>query len=70
MNLLTGTNTNARVAVVVGIFPINSGKCLVKKSSELDHHNVSVPRAMPVVSVACVQTSPISFVARGKETSA
>ena len=43
--------TNARVVVGVGIFPINSGKCLVKKSSELDH-KVSVPSAKPVVSVA------------------
>ena len=59
VNLLTRTfprkndkyPTNARVLVGVGIFPINSGKCLVKKSSELDH-KVSVPRAMPVVSVA------------------
>ena len=59
VNLLTRTfprkndkyPTNARVLVGVGILPINSGKCLVKKSSELDH-KVSVPRAMPVVSVA------------------
>ena len=43
--------TNARVVIGVGIFPINSGKCVVKKSSELDL-KVSVPRAMPVVSVA------------------
>ena len=56
VNLLTRTfprkndkyPTNARVVVGVGIFPINSGKCLVKKSSELDH-KVSVPRAIPVV---------------------
>ena len=33
------------------IFIINSVKCLVKKISELDH-KVSVPGAMPVVSVA------------------
>ena len=39
--------TNVRVVVGVGIFPINSGKCLVKKSSELDH-KVSAPRALPV----------------------
>ena len=59
VNLLTRTfprkndkyPTNARVLVGVGIFPINSGKCLVKKSSELDH-KLPVPRAMPVVSVA------------------
>ena len=59
VNLLTRTfprkndkyPTNARVVVSVSMFPINSGKCLVKKSSELDH-KVSVPRAMPVVSVA------------------
>ena len=43
--------TNVSVVVGVGIFPINSGKCLVKKSSELDH-KLPVPRAMPVVSVA------------------
>ena len=50
VNLLTRTfpqkkdkyPTNARVVVGVGIFPINSGKSLVKKSSELDH-KVSVP---------------------------
>ena len=59
VNLLTRTfprkndkyPTNARVLVGVGIFPINSGKCLVKKSSELDH-KVLVPRAMPFVSAA------------------
>ena len=33
------------------IFIINSVKCLVKKISDLGH-KVSVPRAMPVVSVA------------------
>ena len=45
VNLLTRTfprkndkyPTNARVVVSVSMFPINSGKCLVKKSSELDH---------------------------------
>ena len=45
MNLLTRTfprkndkyPTNARVVVGVGIFPINSVKCFVKKSSEVDH---------------------------------
>ena len=59
VNLLTRTfpskndkyPTNSRVVVGLGIFPINSGKCLVKKSSELNH-KVSVPSAMPVVSVA------------------
>ena len=59
VNLLTRTfprkndkyPTNARVVVSVSIFPINSGKCLVKKSSELDH-KVLVPRAMPFVSAA------------------
>ena len=45
VNLLTRTfprkndkyPTNARVVVGVGIFPINSVKCFVKKSSEVDH---------------------------------
>ena len=58
-NLLTGTfrrisnkyPTNVRVVVGGGIFPTNSVKCLVKKSSELDH-KVSVPRPMSVVAPA------------------
>ena len=55
VNLLTRTfprkndkyPTNARAVVGVGIFSITSGKCLVKKSSELNH-KVSVPFAMLV----------------------
>ena len=51
-NFSSKKNDNYPTNVVgVSIFPINSGICLVKKSSELDH-KVSVPLAMPVVRVA------------------
>ena len=52
VNLLTRTfprkndkcPTNARVVVGLGIVPVNSGKCLVKKSSELNHKAIRAAR--------------------------